>query len=167
MTKQLRQFEYEKMWAQAFLDKINRDFGCDYIAHKYDNKQSNQLADIDIEGISSSSKFSSLYLQLTTDVRLNRIVLSGKYRAPIFNCNNILQAITEKIKKYTKNQKDFSRIILLIQGTITESSIPFVFTDNLIKQCNNYQFKGIYYISSLNRVTHDWFIKELKETTFK
>lgn len=88
---------------------------------------------------------------------------------PIFSCNNILAAISEKAVKYKKTGKDFSQITLIIQGTLTESGIPFEFTGYLHRESLKYDFKAIYYISgpklvSYRGVVHkeDWLVKEIK-----
>ena len=169
MTRQQAQSEYEKKWAQAFLDYINSENGSDYETADHDNKQTPEWADVDVEAVSPSHSHPKLYLQLTTDSRLHTVFTNGKHRTPVFSSDNILQAISEKAEKYSKRGKDFSQITLLIQGTLTESSIPFEITDSLLNECKKYPFKKIYYLSApsitnsggVNHV-EGWFFSELK-----
>ena len=169
MNKQSKQFNYEKIWSQAFLDYINQKNNTDYIAIENDNKETPNLSDVDVKAVSESKKFPTLYLQLTRDDRYERTFKNGKYSAPVFNCDNVTSAISEKVDKYTKSRKDFSQIVLLVQGTLSEGSALFIFTEEFYKQVKNYPFKAIYYLSAPRSVSYGgviykegWLMKELK-----
>lgn len=169
MDRETRQFEFEKLWSQSFLDFINQQNGTDYTTAKHNNKETPQLSDVDVKAISDSGKYPTLYLQLTRDSRYERTFKDGDYSTPIFNSGNVLDAISEKIAKYKKSGKDFSQIVLLVQGTSSEGSASFIFTEDLYKQAANSPFKAIYYLSAPRSVSYDgviynegWLIKEIK-----
>ena len=167
MSNQQNQSSFEQKWTQVFIDYINQENNTDYIYAK-----PNQIAgwaDIDAEATSPSKKSPQLFIQLTRDSRLDRVVKVGKYQTPVFNSDNIWTAISEKEQKYLKQGKDFTKIILLVQGTMSESSVPFEFTQSLFDNCLKSSFKGIYYLSAPRMVGfkgdnhfEDWLIKELK-----
>jgi hypothetical protein len=164
------QSEYEKKWAQALLNYINVQMKGDYVLVHHDNNETPCWADVDVGAVSPSKKFPPLYLQLTSDSRLSEIIKHGIHRIPVFHSNNILRAISEKQDKYLKSGKDFSQITLVIQGTMSKSSIPFEFTDSLHKICSKFLFKEIYYLSApalvgSKTVKHfeDWLVIKIKQ----
>ena len=105
MNRQANQFEYEKKWAQAFLDYLNQKQGSDYIPVKHNNKETPTWADVDIKALSKTGNFPVLYFQLTRDDRLNTIFRNGKYNTPVFDCDNILFAISENEVQTTDAKK--------------------------------------------------------------
>lgn len=162
------QHEYEKKWAQALLDHINSENGSDYIATK-PKGQLATWADVDIEAKSPSGNYPSLYLQLTVDKRRDIVMKIEGHKFPVFNCDKVLQAVSEKAAKYLKSGKDFSQITLVIQGTLKENNCHFELTPELLQNCAAFPFKAIYYISapSLSNYRgenhyYDWFFRKLK-----
>jgi hypothetical protein len=169
MSSQKNQLEYEKKWAQALIDYLNLKNNSDYIVTEHDNKSTPQWADVDVEAMSQSKTFPTLYLQLATDSRIDRVFKYNGHSTPVFTSDNILTAIVDKHNRYTKQGKNYSEITLVIQGTMSQSSVPFEFTNQLFNECKKYNFKEIWYLSAPSLVNsggishfEDWLIKRIK-----
>lgn len=170
MANKKSQIRYERLWAQALLNFLNENEGSDYAIAEYDNSKNPAWADVDVKAASASNEWSPLYLQLTRDDRLDTVFEHNGHKTPVFKSDNILQAISDKQQKYLKSGKDFSQITLVIQGTLTQSSVPFEITEQLLDECKKYPFKSIYYLSAPALVgplgqahtEEGWLVRKLK-----
>ena len=140
----MRKKKTELKWVKdMFVGFLNKKLGSDYEVKFPTINNDPDLPDVDGILISQSGKFTTLNLQLTTDCKRNKEIKSYL----IFNPDLIYESIKAKADKYEKQNKNISNLILLIQGDMTKYKATNMFTDNYLRKCSQYKFKGIYYLS--------------------
>ncbi|MEK7555636.1 MAG: hypothetical protein AAB516_02350 [Patescibacteria group bacterium] len=157
------QKEFELMYAEAFLEWINKIYDYDYRAKLPRISENSNMPDIDVEGISAKG-LDKLYLQFSQDRRPK----NGKAYDGSFNPNQIGKVIEDKTFKY--KEKDISKIILIIQGSATEDIAERIIkSQSLSLKYQTSEFRGIYYLSPPKSVmiggvyyNEDWFVIPVK-----
>jgi len=134
----------EKKWANIFINFLKFKYGLNYYL-KPCNKRINNMCDIDVIAVNNENNEDKLYLQLTRDMREDK---EDGY--PFFDCNNIVKAMSDKVNKYKKQNKQMKEVILLIQGDMDKQESKYEFTKDIINYAQNTPFKGVYYLSPVS-----------------
>ena len=169
--------ENELNVAKYFLDFINIILKFDYCPFKNTN-EIGENSHIDIYGISKSSKYENLILQIiyndgeyfglsaqrAKEIKKNKIGEASSSVRSIQTAEWIKTAVKAKFEKYTKHSKKIDNIILLIQGMPWERDINTDYLKNQVKDILGYDFRGIYFIIPPynNQIVGEHFLGEIK-----
>lgn len=132
----MKKTDHENLWGELFISFINQEKGLDYDIHN--NKEEN--SDIDVFAKSKSGKYPDASLQLTY-AREQDFSIKNRPRENTYSKDIIIDAIDRKIHKCS------DKIILVIQGYMSESWIGDVFNQDLFDEIKKYKLRGIYYIT--------------------
>lgn len=147
--------DFEKIWAEMFLEYYNSEYGFDYSARPKLN-----VPAIDVIGVSNSGVFPAVKLELTEAKQVERVIKYGKDKVIFFNINYISEALTKKEEKYRDKDVDIRDVILLVQGHLPKDWMEDII--NSLKQTHkNSLFRGIYYICP-ESVREPSFVMEIK-----
>lgn len=144
MTRRSQQ-KNENLWAKIFCRYFNLKHDTDHIISSQNSANLN-MADVDVYLESLSGVHSPMFLQLTRDDKFEN---GNKPRDVVFIPDNTLKAIKRKKTKYTEQNKNYSKITLLIQGSRSWQEINIDFTLSFFHNIEQVGvgFNAIYYMS--------------------
>lgn len=132
----------EYVWAEVFIDFINKKYSSDYTIEP----ELGESSPIDMYAISKSGKFPQLNLQLTHAVEVPFVAVQ-KHEDVDYSKHPTIEAIEHKLKKLTHQGADLGQIILVIQGYMNQELANEVFTHKAFDKFKTYPFAGIYYVA--------------------
>lgn len=135
--------EKEYVWADIFVDHINKEHGFDYVVELYEAEDQ----PIDALAISARNQFPKLKMQLTYAIEVPFVYNGVKSQSPDYSTKPTEEAIEKKFHKFMHHHIYMHDIILIIEGYMNEEHAKEVFTDEIKKKYGAYLFQGIYYVS--------------------
>ncbi len=132
----------EYVWAEVFIDFINKKHSADYTIEP----ELGESSPVDMYAISKSGKFPQLNLQLTHAVEVPFVAVQ-KHEDVDFSNHPTIEAIEHKTQKLTNQGADLSQIVLVVQGYMNQELADNVFDQEVFTKFKNYPFAGIYYVA--------------------